>query len=174
MAERFTAVAGQQTLAVDLALLTSYDEWLTALERSSVQTARQHEAHPLALCQPVPGIGTMLRLGLRDEIPDIDRCASVQEGVSYCRRVTCAKESAGKRWGTSGKTIGNGPLQGAFSEAAPWFLRHTAAGQSSLARFEKKPGPGKALTLLAQKLARAVYDLRKRHTALHMETVLHG
>jgi transposase len=37
------------------------------------------------------------------EIHDIRRFPSVQEFVSYCRLVKCARESAGKRYGTSGK-----------------------------------------------------------------------
>ena len=47
----------------------------------------------------------------------------VQDFVSYCRLVKCAKESAGKRHGLSGKKIGNPQLKWAFSEAAVLFLR---------------------------------------------------
>ena len=52
--------------------------------------------------------------------------------------------------------------QWAFSEAAVLFLRDNPAGQKYLTRLEKKHGQGKALTVLAQKLARAVYDMLKR------------
>jgi len=38
--------------------------------------------------------------------------------------------------------------------------------------LEKKHGKGKALTLLAQKLARAVYYLLKRNVAFERETFL--
>ena len=85
------------------------------------------------------------------------RFPRVQDFVSYCRLVKCAKESAGKRYGTSGTKIGNAYLKWAFSEAAVLFLRDNPAGQKYLTRLEKKHGKGKALTLLAHKLARAVY-----------------
>jgi len=86
----------------------------------------------------------------------------VQDFVSSCRLVKCAKESAGKRYGTSGTTIGNAYRKWAFSEAAVLFLRNNPAGQTYLARLEKTHGKGKALTVLAHKLARAVYDMLTR------------
>jgi transposase len=98
----------------------------------------------------------------------------VQDFVSYCRLVKCARESAGKRYGTSGAKIGNASLKWAFSEAAVLFLRANPAGQKYLTRLEKKHGQGKALTVLAQKLARAVYYMLQRHTAFDMGTFLNG
>jgi len=96
----------------------------------------------------------------------------VQDFVSSCRIVKCARESAGKRDGTSGTTIGHAYLKWAFSEAAVLFLRTTPAGQKSLARLEKTHGKGKALTVLAHKLARAVYHMLKRKTAFDMSLFL--
>jgi transposase len=93
------------------------------------------------------------------DIHDIERFPRVQEFASYGRLVTCAKESAGKRSGTSGAKIGKAPLKWAFSEAAVFFLREHPAGQKVLARLENKQRKGKALTILAHTLARAVYDL---------------
>jgi transposase len=174
VAERFAEPAVHQTMEVDLARITYDDALLKELELSILQTAKQHDAHTLYLLQPVPGIGKILSLVLLYEIHDIARFASVQDFVSYCRLVKCAKESAGTRLGTSGKKIGNGHLKWAFSEAATLFLRNNAAGQKSLARLEKKHGKGKALTILAHKLARAVYYMLKRQTAFDMETFLHG
>ena len=124
--------------------------------------------------QAVPGIGKILSLVLLYAIHDIARFPRVQDVVSYCRLVKCAKESAGKRYGTSGTKIGNAYLKWAFSEAAVLFLRDNPAGQNYLARLEKKHGPGKALTVLAQKLARAVYDMLTRDTVFDMATFLHG
>ena len=89
--------------------------------------------------------------------------------MSYCRLVKCAKESAGKRYGTSGTKIGHASLTWAFSEAAVLFLRNHPQGQKYLTRLEKKHGQGKAFTVLAQKLARAVYQMLKRHTAFDLQ-----
>ena len=87
---------------------------------------------------------------LRYEIHDIQRFPRVQDCVSYCRLVKCARESAGKRYGTSGTKIGHAALKWAFSEAAVRFLRPNPAGQKYLARLEKTHGTGQALTILAQ------------------------
>jgi transposase len=98
----------------------------------------------------------------------------VQDFVSYGRLVKRAQESAGKRLGTSGTKIGNASLKWAFSAAAALCLRHNPAGQTRLARLAQKPSQGKALTILAHRLARAVYDLLKRQTAFDLEKFLHG
>jgi transposase len=122
----------------------------------------------------VPGIGTLLSLVGLYAIHAIARCPTVQDFVSYCRLVKWAKASAGKRVGTSGTQLGNAHLKWAFSEAATLFWRTNPAGQRALARFEPKHGKGKAWTILAHTLARAVYDRRKRPPAFARETFLQG
>jgi transposase len=172
VAERFNDPAVHKTIAVDLALITYYDALLKDLELSILKMAKQHDAHTLYLLQTVPGIGKILSLVLLYEIHDICRFPSVQDFASYARLVKCRKESAGKRLGTSGKKIGNAHLKWAFSEAAVLFLRHNEPGQKLLARLEKKQGKGRALSILAHKLGRAVYYMLKRKTAFNMETFL--
>jgi transposase len=172
IAERFPDPAVQKSIEVDLALMGYYDELLRDLELSIVQTAKQHDANTLYLLQTVPGIGKILSLVLLYEIHDIARFPRVQDFVSYCRLVKCAKESAGKRYGTSGTKIGNAYLKWAFSEAAVLFLRANPNGQKYLARLENKHGKGKALTVLAHTLARAVYYMLHRKTAFDMEKFL--
>jgi hypothetical protein len=54
------------------------------------------------------------------------------------------------------------------------FLRDNPTGQKYLARLENKHGKGKALTILAHQLARAVYNMLKRATALNMDKFIHG
>jgi transposase len=172
VAERFADPAVQKSIEVDLALLDYYDQLLRDLELAIVKTAKQHDANTLYLLQTVPGIGKILSLVLLYEMHDIARFPRVQDFVSYCRLVKCAKESAGKRYGTSGTKIGNAYLKWAFSEAAVLFLRNNPAGQKYLARLEKKHGKGKALTVLAHKLARAVYYMLKRRVVFDLDTLL--
>jgi transposase len=169
---RFPDPAVQKSMAVDLTLLGAYDPLLSDLEWHIVKAAKQHDANTLYLLQTVPGIGKILSLVLLYEIHDIQRFPSVQDFVSYCRLVKCAKESAGKRYGTAGAKMGNASLKWAFSEAAVLFLRDNPAGQKYLTRLEKKHGQGKALTLLAQKLGRAVYYMLKRQKAFDMHKFL--
>jgi len=96
-AERFDDAAVQQTIEVDLALLTSDDARRKALELSILTTAKHPDAHTLSLVHTVPGIGTILRLVLRYAIHDIRRLPRVQDFASYARLVQCSKESAGTR-----------------------------------------------------------------------------
>jgi transposase len=173
VAERFPDPAVQKSIEVDLALITYYDRLLTNLELDLVQTAKAHDAQTFFRLRSIPGVGKILALVLLYEIHDIHRFPRVQDFVSYCRLVKCAKESAGKRYGTSGKKIGNAYLKWAFSEAAVLFLRNNPAGQKYLARLEKKHGKGKALTVLAHKLARAVYYMLKRDTAFDLDKFFH-
>jgi transposase len=172
VAERFPDPAVQQSIEVDLALIDHYDQLLRDVELSILNTAKRHNAKTLYLLRTVPGIGEILSVVLLYEIHDIQRFPRVQEFVSYCRLVKCAKESAGKRYGTSGTKIGKASLKWAFSEAAVLFLRTNPAGQKYLARLENKHGKGKALTVLAHKLARAVYHMLKRETAFAMQMFL--
>jgi transposase len=111
VAQRFAEPAVQKSIEVDLALITYYDQLLGDLELLILQAAKHHDAHTLYLLQTVPGIGKILSLVLLYEIHDMARFPSVQDFVSYCRLVKCAKESAGKRLGTSGQKIGNAHLK---------------------------------------------------------------
>ena len=172
VAERFADPAVQKSIEVDLALITYYDALLRDVELTIVKTAKHHDANTLYLLQTVPGIGKILSLVLLYDIHDIARFPRVQDFASSCRLVTCARASAGTRSGTSGTTIGNAHLKWAFSEAAVLCLRDNPAGQQLLTRLEKKHSKGKALTILAHTLARAVYYMLKRQTAFDLETFL--
>ena len=85
--------------------------------------------------------------------------------VSYCRLVKCAKESGGKRLGTSGTKIGNVPLRWAFAAAAVLFVRHHQPGKADLTKLAHKHGKATALTVRAHKLGRAVYSRLTREQA---------
>jgi transposase len=174
VATRFPDPAVQQSVEVDLARIGDDDPLLSALALHLIKAAKPHDAQTLYLLQTGPGIGNILSLVLWYEIHDIARFPSVQDVVSDGRLVKCAKESAGKRYGTTGTKIGNAYRQWAFSEAAGLVLRDNPTGQTYLARLENKHGQGKALTILAHKLARAVYDMRKRATAFNMDQFIHG
>jgi transposase len=174
VAERCADPAVQKSIEVDLALITYYDELLRDVELTIVQTAKHHDAHTLYLLQTVPGIGKILSLVLLYEIHQIDRFPRVQDFASYCRLVKCAKESAGKRSGTAGTKIGNAHLKWACSEAAVLFLWDNPAGQKFLGRLAKKHSKGKALTILAHTLARAVYYMLQHKTAFDMPKFLHS
>lgn len=173
VAEGCPELAVQQSIEVDLALIDTYDHVLTNLELSLIKTAKAHDAHTFYRLRSIPGVGKILALVRLYEIHASHRFPRVQEFVSYCRLVKCAKESAGKRLGPSGKKMGHAYLKWAVSEAAVRCLRHNPAGQKYLARLTKKHGQGKALTVLAHKVARAVYYMLKRDTAFDLDKFLH-
>jgi transposase len=156
-AERMPDPAVPKRVAVALALLDFYDQLLRDVAWTIVQTAKQHDAHLWYVLQSVPGMGQILRVVLLYASHEITRCPRVQDCVSSCRLVKGAQASAGKRYGTAGTQLGNADLPWACSAAAVLCLRTNPAGQQSLARLEKKHGKGKAWTVLAHPLARAVY-----------------
>ena len=162
----------QKRLAVARARIDHDAHLRSDLERSLVNTATQHDAHTFSRLRSVPGLGKILSLVRLDEMHDLHRFPRVQACVSSGRLVKCAKESAGTRDGPSGTKIGNAYLQWAFSEAAVLCRREHPAGQKYLARLEQPHGQGQALTVLAQKWARAVYDMGKRDTAFDMRPFL--
>ena len=92
----------------------------------------------------------------------------MQDFVSYCRLVKSAKESNGKRLGTSGKKIGNVHLRWAFAEAAVLFIRQSQRGKEYFLKLEHQHGKAKALTVLAHKLGRAVYFMLTREQAFDL------
>jgi transposase len=118
-AERVIDPAVPKTLEVDLALIPHDDTLLKDLELSSLTTAKPHDATTLSLVHPVPGIGTLLSLVLRDDIHQIDRFPRVRDVASSARLVTCRQASGGQCLGTSGQTIGHAHRKWALSAAAP-------------------------------------------------------
>jgi len=165
VADHFPDPAVRRSVEVDLALLERYDEELRALELDLVRQAKHHDVQAFQLLRSIPGVGKVLALTILYEVHDVHRFERVQEFASYARLVRCAKESAGKRYGTSGAKMGNVHLKWAFSEAAVLFVRHSPEGKKLRARLEKRFGKGKALSVLAHKLGRAVYYMLRRGQA---------
>jgi transposase len=144
VAQRFPEPAVQTSIEVALALVDHDDALRRDVELCLLKTAQQPDSHTLSLLRTIPGIGESLSVVLRYAIHDLQRFPRVQDFVSSCRLVTCARESAGKRYGTSETKMGHAALKWAVSEAAALFLRTTPAGQKDRARLEKNHGNGKA------------------------------
>ncbi len=162
---QFPQIAVQHSIAANLQLISVYDKLLDQLEREIIKTAQHHDPVSYALLKTIPGVGRILALVMLYEIEDISRFPRVQDFASYCRLVKCAKESNGKKYGSSGKKIGNAHLKWAFSEASVLFLKGNEPGRKYLEKLTLKHGKGKALAILAHKLGRAVYFMLKRKEA---------
>jgi transposase len=128
--EHFPDPSVRQTIEGDVSLIDHYAQLLGEVKLSLTRSATVHDVQTFARLQSVPGIGQTLALVLLSEIQDIRRFPRVQDFVSSCRLVKCAKESNRQRLGTSGKKIGNGHLRWAFAEAAALFLRHNQRGKA--------------------------------------------
>src|SRR5262249_42472004 len=159
VARRFSDPSVQHNAAANLAVIDCLDEQIAALELYLTRTAKVDDVQTYHRLQSIPGVGKVLALVLLYEIHDIKRFASVGQFLSYCRLVRCQHESAGKVLGSGGRKIGNAQLRWAFGEAACLFLRASERAKAWKKKQEKKRGEGKALAILAARLARAVYHL---------------
>ena len=113
--ERFDDPSVQKMIATDLAVIAAYDPIIAKMERDIIRSAKHHDPVSHALLNTVPGVGRILSLVILYEIESIKRFPRVQDFVSYSRLVKSAKESNGKKYGSSGKKIGNAHLHIAFS-----------------------------------------------------------
>ena len=169
VAERFEDESTRKSVEVDFGLIAHYDELIKDLELFLIRKVKAHDRKAYELLRSVPGIGPILSMTILFELDRIERFPRVQDFASYSRLVKCAKESAGKRSGSSGKKIGNAHLKWAFSEAAVLFIRGDDRAKKLLARYERKHGKGKALSILAHKLGRTVYFMLARKKAFDPE-----
>lgn len=162
VAEHFPVPEVRKSMEADLQLIDAFDEVIGEVERYIEKTVKIHNPHGFYLLQSIEGVGRILSMTILYEIEDITRFPRVQDFVSYARLVKCAKESGGKRYGSSGKKIGNAHLKWAFSEAAALFLRGNPRGQQYLKLLTRKHGKGKAMGILAARLGRTVYFMLRR------------
>lgn len=156
----------QLALQTDMAMIRHYDEQITALEVKLVNLAKASSGRDYTLLQTVPGIGENLGLTILHEIGDINRFPTVKDFLSYCRLVKGTVASAGKIKGLRGAKLGNPYLRWAFGEAAVIAKRdHAIIGPLSQ-RLEAQMGGNKfkANTVVAIKIARAVYFMLKNKT----------
>jgi len=169
IAERFADASVRKSIETDLTLLDHYDKLITELELYIVRTAKVHNSDTFHRLRSIPGVGKILAMTILYEVHDIGRFPRVQQFCSYSRLVKCSRSSAGKHHGTGGAKIGNVHLKWAFSEAAVCFLSKCADGRKLVERLRRKHGKGKALSILAHKLGRAVYYMMTREKTFDMQ-----
>ena len=166
IAEQFVDPAARRMIESDLSLAGHLDEQIRGVELDLVHHARVDDPQAFQRLQTIPGVGKVLALILLYEIHDVARFADVRNFVSYCRLVRPKHESNGKATSAAKKKkIGNAPLRWALGEAACLMIREVPRAKTLVARLEKKHGKPKALSILAAKLARAVYWMLKRKEA---------
>jgi transposase len=156
----------QLALQNDLAMVRHYDGQISALEQRVQKLTQTAAGREYALLQTVPGIGEHLGATIVHEIGDMQRFPTVKDFLSYCRLVKGTVASAGKIKGLRGAKLGNPYLRWAFGEAAVIAKRDHAVIGPLAQRLEARMNGNKfkANTVLAIKLARAVYFMLKNQT----------
>ena len=163
----------QFTLQNDLALIGHYDRQLAILEKELLQLTKHTASRDFTLLQTTPGIGEYLGLTILYEVGDIARFPTVKDFLSYCRLVKGTVASAGKFKGLRGAKMGNPYLRWAFGEAAVLAKRdHHIIGPLAQGLEAKMGNKFKANTVLAIKLARAVYFMLKNKTVFDPDRLM--
>jgi transposase len=121
----------------------------------------------------MPGIGENLAALILYEIGDIARFPTVKDFLSYCRLVKGTVASAGKIKGLRGAKLGNPYLRWAFGEVAV-IAKRCEPFKTLATLLELRCGGNKfkANTILALKLARAVYFMLKNQTGFDPERLV--
>ena len=171
VAEHFTDASVRKTVEVDISVIDHLDTTIRELELYLTNTTKELDPDSFFLLKSIPGVGKVLAMTILYEIHDISRFPSVKDFASYARLIRCARESAGKRSGTSGSKIGNAHLKWAISEAAVTMLRH-ADIEKLQNRLQRKHSKGKAMGVLAHKLGRTIYYMLLRKKPFEMERFL--
>lgn len=153
---------------VDHRMIEAYDEQIKRLELHLEKTAKVDELQSFYRLKSIPGAGPILAMTIIYEIGDLGRFKTVGDFLSYSRLVAGSHTSAGKKYGSPGRKIGNPHLKWAFSEAVSLFKRECGVGTDYCARLEKKHGKPRAMSMLACKLGRSVYYMLKRKQAFEV------
>lgn len=164
----------QMALSNDLAMVKHFDQQIFQLEEELQRQTKKVASPEYALLQSVPGIGESLGLTILYEIGDISRFPTVKDFLSYCRLVKGTVASAGKIKGLRGAKLGNPYLRWAFGEAAVIAKRdhHLIRPLSQRLEAQMNGNKFKSNTVVAIKLARAVYFMLKHKTVFDPERLV--
>jgi transposase len=158
----------------DLAMIRHYDLALRELEEELQRLTKKSAYRQYTLLKSVPGIGENLGLTILHEIGEIERFPTVKDFLSYCRLVKGTVASAGKIKGLRGAKLGNPYLRWAFGEAAVIAKRdhHLVGPLAQRLEARMNGNKFKANTVVAIKLARAVYFMLKNKTVFDPERLV--
>jgi transposase len=164
----------QLTLQNEMTMIRHFDTQILTIESQLQRLTKQIASCDYTLLQTVPGIGENLGATILYEIGDIHRFPSVKDFLSYCRLVKGTVASAGKIKGLRGAKLGNPYLRWAFGEAAVIAKRDHATIGPLAQRLEDQMNGNKfkANTVVAIKLARAVYFMLRNKTVFDPERLV--
>lgn len=176
ISQRFTDPDIKKSIAADMSLVDYYGQIIKDLEYYILSHIRINHTKDCAVLQSLRGIGDIIALTILFETSDIARFGSVGQYASYARLVVCPRESAGKKYGATGKKIGNPHLKHIYSEAALYVVKFNKNIEKYFNHLaaRKGKGKGKAYNIIAHKIAKAVYCMLKNGTAFDEKRFLHN
>ena len=160
------------SVSCDMDMIRAYDTQIEKIESEIIRQAKRHCGRDYSLLLSVPGIGRILAMTLIFEIDTIERFPTVKDFTSYCRLVKGSVASAGKLKGLTGGKMGNGYLRWAFGEAAVIAKRNHPLLKPYSEKLISKHGTFKGNTILANKMARAVYFMLQKGTGFDAERLI--
>ena len=156
----------------EMDVIRTYDTQIEKLGDEIIRQAKKHEGRDYQILQTVTGIGPILALTILFEVDTIERFPTVKNFLSYSRLVKGSVASAGKIKGLCGGKMGNAYLRWAFGEAAVLCKRYHPLLTPYADRLASKRGKFKGNSILAAKLARAVYFMLKKGTSFDAEKLV--
>ena len=96
----------------------------------------------------------------------------VQDFASYCRLVKCSHESTGQEEGNRRRKDRQRASEVGILRSGSTFRPSQSFGQKNGGWLVKVHGKGKALSILAHKLGRAIYYMLKNNVPFNLEKFL--
>lgn len=142
-------------VTTNLTVMNCLQEQINILEKVLKKELRLERA--FEQLTSIDGIGLVLALTIMLETGDISRFGDVGDYASYCRCISGAKYSNGKKKGNTNSKNGNKFLSWAFTEAANFAIRYNDTVKRYYQRKMTKTNSIVAIKTVAHKLARACF-----------------
>lgn len=144
-----------RAITADMACVDLLNEEIDSIEQRVLSQCRLKKR--FKLLTSVPGVGPILAVTIMLETGDITRFAKVGNFASYCRCVSAARFSNGKKKSANNTKNGNQHLSRALTEAAFYAARFYDKPKQFFQHKEKQVNRTLATKALAHKLAKACY-----------------
>ena len=152
-----------RAITADKVCIDLLNEEIDSIEQRVLSQCRLKKR--FKLLTGTPGIGPILAVTIMLETGDITRFPKVGNFASYCRCVSAARFSNGKKKAANNRKNGNQHLSRAFTEAAYYAARFYDKPKQFFQAKEKQVNRTLATKALAHKLAKACYYIMRDQVA---------
>ncbi len=156
-----------QAIICNLIVMSCLKEQIKTLEKTVLtQVQLKPDFQKLS---SIDGIGNILALTIMLETGDIKRFNKAGNYASYCRCISGARYSNGKKKGKTNSKNGNKYLAWAFVEAANFAIRYNKTVKSYYQRKLAQTNQTVAIKTVAHKLSRACFYVLRDKVAFEAE-----